>query len=165
MSNLVKGRGQRLIPEYLLKYLEDQKKNGVNITQLIDSNGNPRFVEGRGIAAEVEGVEITYNKWSLSGTHLMLVTCGNIENSITLDATTMLSRFNVPSYILDKIEAVFSGVVEIKGLSLYNEDWSSQNTSIKLWKADGYLYTQWGNTTTTKARSFRIQFDLLIDSE
>lgn len=165
MSN-VKGRGQRLIPEYLLKYLENQKKNGVNITQLVDSNGQPRFVEGDGVGITKEGITIFYCKWSISGTHLMCVVSGTIDNATELVVTDIIAKFEVPAFILNKVLPLFGHIVEIKGILLYADNYTSQNIGLQFRKEASDLRIQPTSTTTLTAnRNFRIQFDLLIDSD
>ena len=108
MSN-VKGKGQRLIPEELLKYLEAYKEahpdptqgGGATLDDIVDSKGNKRFIEGEGTPATITGMTITYNKWSLSGTHLMLVLAGTFDNDVS--ATATLVSFELPEWILNKI--------------------------------------------------------------
>ena len=167
MSNLVKGRGQRLIPEYLLKYLENQKENGVNITQLVDANGNPRFIEGVGVPAEITGFTPTYYKWSLSGTHLMFVLAGNFVNGARVENRTNIVNFTLPEFILNKITPTASNVIEIKSIDVYADDMTYQSFRFKLIKSSETqsMYFETGSFSANNNRGFRIQFDLLIDSD
>lgn len=157
-------QGKRLIPEYLLKYLKGVKENGLNITELVDSKGNPRFIEGDGVATEIAGLTLTYNKWSLSGTHLMIVLAATVADTTVITAGEYIT-LNLPSYILDKIYAVFSNVVSRQTVTLWADDYSSQTFSMQLQKYTNNLKIYFGGVTLTKKRTFRAQFDLLIDSE
>lgn len=166
MSNLVKGRGQRLIPEYLLKYLEKQKENGVNITQLVDSNGNPRFIEGKGTPVVQEGINITQCEWSLCGTHLMFVCAGSVADTTVISNATNLAVYTLPDFVKAKIEPVWaSNYIDRKVATFYGSDWSSQTAPLVLAKFTNINLQMSGSLTLTADRSFRIQFDYLIPSE
>lgn len=163
---MIKGKGQRLIPEELLKYFQNQKDKGMNIVELVDSAGNPRFVEGDGEGLTQEGVTISYCKWSLSGTHLMLVCAGTVASGTTISTGTGIGVFGIPKWIYDKIYSLFSNVVEIKNFNYWGSDYTSQSSITQLQKVSNTLkLSPTGNLTTTANRNFRIQFDLLIDSE
>lgn len=166
--NIIKGKGQRLIPEYLLKYLENQKENGVNITQLVDANGNPRFIEGEGTPLEQEGVTISYCKWSLSGTHLMFVCAGTIEDTTIIENSKVIASFSLPNFIFEKIYPVWADVrIETKNITFYASNWVTQSAGFTLTKRSNAVEINLtsGNFTLTANRGFRMQFDLLIDTE
>ena len=78
---------------------------------------------------------------------------------------THLVRYYPPQWILDKIFPVWSSVrIEVKQLQAFNDDWSHQDFDVTLSKSDEYIYIDCNSTITMdKTRSFRIQFDLLID--
>ena len=111
-----------------------------DISNLVDSKGNPRFVEGNGTPATIEGFTSTYCKWSLSGTHLMLVLAGNVENETTLSG--FIVTFALPEYIMNKIYPIFSSEINRLNITLWGDDFSSQASYIQLLKdANGkYLY-------------------------
>ena len=137
-----------------------------NISNLVDSKGNPRFVEGEGTPATIEGFTPTYCKWSLSGTHLMIVLAGTFANASQLPSNTNFSVYSLPSFIYDKIYAVWGNNLEIKTINAYAEDWTTQAIQFKFMKTSNKtLAIQTNNVAFTAKRSFRVQFDLLIDSE
>ena len=77
---------------------------------LKDANGNARFVEGDVPVNNISGVIFTYKKWSLSGSHFMLVIAGSIaENTSLLNESWF--NFALPDYIKDKIFPIFSDVM------------------------------------------------------
>lgn len=169
MSNLVKGRGQRLIPEELLKYLQNLKDNGMNITELFDSNGNPRFIEGNGTLATIEGVTSSYNKWSLSGTNLMIMCIINLDAGLTLESNVDIFYFEFPQWILDKIYPITSTnlVNRISALRINTTGSGTPTTTAEtIYKTStGIKITNYSKIITTNATNILIQFDLLIDSE
>ena len=137
------------------------------MSNIVDNNGHKRFVEFNGVAGSVEGITITYNKASLSGTHLMVVLAGSIANGTTIDNSKVLAFYNIPAYIMDKIKPVWGSNIEVKTVTAFATDWSSQSFQCVLAKN---ISTQLGifkagPTTFTADRNFRIQFDLLVDSE
>ncbi len=134
--------------------------------EIRDSKGNLRFVEDNGVSETISGVTISYNKWSLSGTHLMCVIFGSVENTTVIDDGTTLSTFNLPSYILDKIIPVQGTRVSWGSIVMHASDFSSQTISYVLNKITGGLQLKTNaGLTLSKDRNFRVQFDLLIDNE
>jgi len=144
--------------------ISSQKKD---IATLVDSKENPRFIEGNGIPASIEGLTTSYCKWSLSGTHLMLVCAGTVEKATVINSV-QLGQFYLPKYISDKIFPTFSNRVEIKSLIFYANDFSSQNINCSLAidnASNKAVILTHGTLTLSADRGFRIQFDVLIDSE
>lgn len=145
--------------------------DGTELTTLmgniVDSHGNKRFVEGVGtIITDVEGLTIKYNKWSLSGTHLMIALAGTFKNGTQLPVNIDLVSFALPAWILNKIIPVWSVNIENKSTLTYAEDWTSQSISLALRKIDDNIVIRCTSAVNfTADRSFRIQYDLLIDSE
>lgn len=135
------------------------------IEALVDDSGNPRFIEGNGTVLEQEGVTISYCKWSLSGTHLMMVCAGNIANATEISTNTSFATFDLPDYIKNKIVPTFATIVDRKQIAFYNEDYSQQNLIVNLLKTSTIAIQTGGAFTASKDRLFRIQFDLLIDNE
>ena len=140
-----------------------------NIT---DANGHKRFIEGNGTPLSQEGVHITYCKWSLSGSHLMCVCAGMVENTTVLHSEDRIAAFYIPNWVAQKIFPVWNDfwISSVKIL-LIAEDWTNQEieVSVGIYKpleGDGAILCQFPTQyTLTKDRSFRFQFDLLIDNE
>jgi hypothetical protein len=173
MSN-IKGKGQRLIPEELLKYLEVYKENhpdptqggGATLDDIVDSQGNKRFIEGEGTTETISGVTFTYNKWSLSGTHLMLVCAGETTSGTALSSNMLFITYSLPDFIMNKIYPIWmNNSVDIKPFYIRNVNSESASlTNIQLRKENNTLtmYSSLAETLSGK-RAFRFQFDLLID--
>ena len=173
--NIIKGKGQRLIPEELLKYLEAFKENhpdptqggGATLDDIVDSQGNKRFIEGNGTVGTVQGLTPTYNKWSLSGTHLMCVLAAHVDIGSHIYNNTTIASFEVPVYIGNKIFPVWNDNIT--------------RTKLNIWSTGGSLsqidvYVKYSNNVISIVYSgsqydfsfesnFRFQVDLLIDSE
>ena len=130
-----------------------------------DLAGHNRFIDGNGSASELEGLEITYIKWSLSGTHLMMVVSGNVENGTVVTGGTNRFFFYLPEWILDKIYPTASNTIEVKVLTLYGSDLSSQTMNVYLNKGINFIGIINSALTLSADRAFRIQFDLLIDAD
>lgn len=140
----------------------------IDIEKIIDKDDHNRFVEGNGIATELAGYTPTYVKWSLSGSHLMFVVAGNVTSGTTLPAGFQLAYFELPSWILDKIYPVFSGILELKTISFYDSSYQSQTKDFALQKSGNYMSVKTPSTvglTMSSNKSFRVQYDLLIDNE
>lgn len=136
-----------------------------DIASLVDSAGNNRFIEGDLEVSEITGVTFTYSKWSLSGTHLMIVIAFDIDNGTVL-GNDKFAEVKLPTWILSKIyPSYLTNTVEVKGTNIYDTSWGSQFMNIKLIKRTEYLEVQCNAITLSSAKSGRIQFDLLIDAE
>lgn len=190
------SQGKRMVNENLIKYLKEMDKEGISIADLadmlsnydassdvfdgdtlmenvIDQEGNNRFVEGVGTQATVSGLNVSYMKWSLSGTHLMLVAFGTIDNETNLlDAGNGINIiFDIPKYIYDKIytlQGTATGRIDMKDILIYDYGLSSTQTlKCSIFKDfnNKIKINNYQALTTTANRIFRLQFDLLIDNE
>ena len=167
--------GKRMVPEYLVKGLEEAytKTSGgtgstINLMEnIVDSKGNKRFVEGAFTPYAIEKVTYTYCKWSLSGSHLMIVLAGNCESGAVFSNKDW-SNITLPTWILDKIYPTVNSVIDNKTMLLrkINEWWTSQSIGLTLQKYAGRLMIRIeSNVTSNSDSAFRIQFDLLIDND
>ena len=137
------------------------------LDNIVDKDGNKRFIETNGTPSTKTGLTITYNKCSLSGTHIMFVIAGNIANTTAILTNDVRCKFDLPQWILDKIFPVWdSSRVDIKAFPLIADDWSTQSLQFVMTKlSNGIEIGNSAAVTLTADRSFRIQFDLLIDNE
>ena len=140
-----------------------------DIATLVDKDGHERFIEGEvKINESLTGATITYAKWSLSGSHLLIVVAGNSKEDDVFGAyNPLVSIEDLPDWVLNKIAVVFgSSYIEQKQISMYAEDWSTQTFYCLLGKDNNGLFIRkTGSTTLTTDKGFRIAFDLLIDND
>ena len=138
--------------------------NAVTLNNVVDSNGNPRFIEGNGTPISQTGVSITYCKWSLSGTHLILCVAGTFESGTTVAANVNVGSFPVPKFAYDKVTTLFLNFVDRKSFAIYDSSYQGQTVVINLVKSGDNVRIQPGASFTTNSKkNFRFQFDLLID--
>lgn len=134
---------------------------------IVDSQGNKRFIESDIEIETITNVTKLYGKVSLSGTHLMIVLAINIANGGTIANNTDIALINLPDYIKDKITPLWTtNAIENKSVTFWGNDWTSQSGSCALIKTtDGLKIVATNNITATASRNARIQFDLLIDAD
>lgn len=149
--------------EYSYQLLND-------ITSLVDSAGNSRFIEGDITTNAISNIKYTYKKWSLSGTHLMIVLAGEATANATIETNQEYGNLVLPPFIRSKI-ATLTPEGRISSSQLWSfvayEATSLKNISLVSYSADGPLsIIGWatGNFTIPKG-TFRLQFDLLIDAD
>ena len=153
--------------------------NVVNVNrleQIVDSNGNPRFLEGNGqYTIDEDVIGVLYCKWSLSGSHLMVVITGRFASSKAIPQYKPLATYELPDFIINKIYSVtgahygnisridiklFTQTVEAisteAGYGYINED--SPNI-LRILCRDGFT------TSANEYNFFRAQLDLIIDTE
>lgn len=144
----------------------DPTKLTILMANIVDSQGNKRFVEGNieksGANTQIEKI---YGKWSLSGTHLLLVFCFNhLANETLGNGAWMAYAQLLPSYILNKIKPISGDIV---GIFPYYRGTSNTSSYISLVKNNtGLVLVYYGNSyTPTEDEISRVQIDLLIDSD
>lgn len=132
---------------------------------IIDEDGHKRFQEWNISTDPNLGITFTYAKASLSGTHLMLVLAGSVENATELIAGKNWGAVSLPSWVMEKIVPVWGSYIETRGVTLRSDDWGTQSYTVVLHKASSNTLqiVSIGSLTLSADRSFRIQFDLLID--
>lgn len=136
-----------------------------------DSDGHYRFAQGTINTETISGVTWTYNKWVLSGNHLMLVLAGDVASGTTLGVQVLggVDFTGNNAWMNSKIVPLFaSSVISINDARGYYDDWNSVNMQTTLMKAsnngvDGVYFYLIQAPTYSQAGHFRIQFDLLID--
>ena len=143
--------------------------SGIKIEDLVDKAGNKRFIEGNfSLYPSIveEGFTGIYCKWSLSGSHLMIVLAGSIEDETT-HASTDVALIEIPEWVFNKIYPVGSSIyIEQKVIKAYSEDFStSQDMAVSLRKRTNSLDIVISSFTATAKRYFRAEFDLLIDDD
>jgi len=148
------------------KQIQELVKNTPkDIESLVDSQGHDRFPKGDIEIEEITGITKTYGKWSLSGTHLMIVLACKCENGAIFVSGNTLAEVDIPTWILDKIIPIFSTQVERKSTSCYGADYTTQTLQVNLVKSSGKLIIQTGSLTLSATRDFRVSFDLIIDND
>lgn len=134
---------------------------------IVDKDGHKRFIEGDiTLRDEVpSGFKKTYGKWSLSGTHLLIVLAGEVDNGTEFSAQTICDMNDIPSWIPEKVQLLRPNerVVDQYNLVLYGG--SAQNVSVYLEKSSGSVLRLYlSSFTASSDKTFRINFDLLIDN-
>lgn len=129
-----------------------------------DLSGNLRFIEGTGVVNV--NIKNAYAKWSLSGTHLMIVLFGTIENGTTInDQDNLFELKDVPQWVLDRITTMSPGIVSRKSAEAYDSNFVAVTLNTRLGKTTQLFINQRISFTATDDTVFRIQYDLLIDAE
>ena len=134
---------------------------------IVDAQGHKRFIEGDiDLLEDATEYTKTYGKWSLSGTHLMIVLGIDVANGTTTTHNT-LAILSLPQWVKDKIYVLYgSATVLAHQATGYGDDYTSQQVSSAINKrADGKVEIYLASFTASANRHFRIAFDLLIDNE
>lgn len=149
-------------------------ENGVNgeqvklqLSNIVDADGNPRFIEGDiELKANIpSGFHKTYGKWSLSGTHLMIVLAGNIDNGTEVSGV-LAEMGNIPQWITNKVSLLRPNENIVDQYQVVFYGGSTQNSTIYLEKSSTEILRLYlGSITVNADKSFRIVFDLLIDND
>lgn len=138
---------------------------------IVDKDGHKRFVEGDIELPDNVPFTKEYGKWSLSGTHLLIVLVLDVPDGTVLGGSTIFGTFNLPKWIYDKIVVLYgTGRVDYKQFSLFADDATFQSFIGLLIKSNDENNTmelnfRGTNITLTADRRVKITFDILIDNE
>lgn len=154
-------------------YSENQLENKVksvqkDITTLVDKDGHDRFIEGDINIETITGVSKKYGKWSLSGSHLLIVLVLSMEVDADLANSDLVATINIPEWILNKIAPVWSTAILYYNGTFRDDSWNALNCNFTLRKEENPSLLQIrcaSNITNTSAKKYcRIALDLLIDN-
>lgn len=141
------------------------------LENIVDSDGHKRFIEGDITPQEIEGVNFVFAKWSLSGTHLMIVMAGNIDVTETLSTNTTLAVItNIPAWVMSKIYPIASPSAVVMFKDEIGREIGGSGQKELQFELDKTSNTQLNilyigeNYTPTATNGFRVEFDLLIDN-
>ena len=136
---------------------------------IVDKDGHKRFIEG-----DIElspgyesSINKTYGKYSLSGSHLLIVLAGNFIAEQTASGG-VCATLTLPKWIFDKISATFASYIYITSFGVRGDDTAPLgNASVALIKGENnQLYIGFTSPVTVNTKgNFRFNFDLLIDNE
>ena len=143
----------------------EQKENLKVFEHIVDKDGHPRFIEGEITIETIEGISQSYGKWSLSGSHLMIVLALSVENALVVSTGNVAIISNIPSWVMDKIVALTGSTVVPYVNFTFVGGGTTQALAAQLLKSSNNLYIQMYSFTSSGDRSGRIQFDLIIDNE
>ena len=140
-----------------------QEVNANQLEGILDKNGHQRFIEDTPTLAQLIEDIVVYAKWSLSGSHLMLVLAmyNNSGASITVPQYAEFCSFvSLPDWVKAKIlptnpNANILG--DVAGVSNVKCTKASSDGNVK--------FVAFENFTIADGGAVRMQFDLLIDNE
>ena len=145
-----------------------QDTYGIDINNLIDKDGHPRFIEGAGENTAVTGVTYNYSKWSLSGSHLMIVLDVMIAGDTALSTNDFDTTFDIPKWIYDKLYPAIGVYLDAKNFDTSYNGYGLSGTQIGfyIYKDNGKLRLRNISYTASSADEHcRVVFDFLIDNE
>lgn len=149
----------------VVKAVEDTSALKV-FENIVDKDGHKRFIEGEGIPETITGLSVLYNKWSLSGSHLMFVFAFKLDASSAVGGGSTFIRYTLPQWIMDKIAVLFGSYsVDNQKFDYFDNNGTPYDARIQLRKQDGQIKIATtgaiGQNVETRGR---FEFDLLIDN-
>ena len=165
-DSILKGDVDDMTKDYIINTVEEEQSLQV-FENIVDKDGHKRFLEGNIALRTISGLTPTYGKWSLSGSHLLIVFAFDVENTTAIANNTTLADCPLPKWIYDKIVALFGNIIDRKTFTLWANDYSTQSINVFMLKStsEDSLFFQCNNIILSADRHVRIAFDLLIDNE
>lgn len=141
---------------------------GVLLDDIVDLQGHKRFIEGELILGK-EGLTSEYSKWSLSGSHLIIVGYIKIPAGTAIAATDVYYNVELPTWVLNKVKTIASTLVNPSmnfTPVLSNGVSTTPAITAYLLKQNDKLVVRAGGATAREEDIYvRIQFDILIDAD
>ena len=114
-----------------------------------------------------------FTRWSLSGTHLMVVISGEFkQGTYTAPALAFENSayVEIPTFIKDRIYLIYGSDSYLDGKDIqianFNAGFTTTNRfCLRKWGSELVIQFPAENITFTSNAYFRVQFDLLIDTD
>ena len=107
--------------EELQALIEEQGgSGGSTLDNIVDSNGNKRFIEGKGISTANEELTFFSIKWTLNGNNLIFEILG-LTNIEIINTRMKICEFTLPEFITNKINALNGTVGLTQGIATDGE--------------------------------------------
>lgn len=137
--------------------------SAVKLADIVDSQGNNRFINNYGIWSAVPGMQGIKATWSLNGYNLMFEALGAFQQNVDHD-TTIVS-FELPQWILNKISVLGGDIVDMIRFSIVGAKQGINSATLLIAKTtDGRVaFNTPGGFTFTEPKTFRIRYNLIID--
>lgn len=144
------------------------------LENIVDDNGDLRFNEGSIDVIDTLEDYVIFSKWSLSGTHLLLVLCiyNTSESDITISGASQITTpINLPQWVKSKIYPMGTTyhVMRISGgITGYKpSDLTASANPVEtyLMKANNDITINTIDATFESGFYYRFEYNLLIDME
>lgn len=149
--------------------------NGQNVTvtakrllnEIVDSQGRQRFIEGNLNPVELEGETVKYAKWSLSGTHLMVVFAFTMSANAEIQEQQTIFSAIFPAWVASKIRTIKDTYVDFVAITAFNTNTLGEvNLRFRVVKSgNSIIVNKRGATTFADDTYVRIELDFLIDTD
>ena len=156
-------------PQLLEAVEQEAEVNGLKAFEnIVDKDGHKRFDKGEITLTDnvPEGITKTFGKWSLSGTHLLIVLCLECANGTVVNDNIILSNVSFPKWIWDKIVPIANTVIAFGTYTAYDTSFQTQSFNVRIAKTstEGIIaMMKSGAVTLSSTKNVRITFDLYID--
>ena len=132
-----------------------------------DEDGHQRFLSGTATITPPEGVTVNYAKWSLSGTHLMLVLDITMAPGTELANNDIYAVFNLPSWIVNKLVSPLDEYIDAKNAPIRESGYVLTNYNIRYYvykdSTDAISIRNLSQSVGDTTQYARVTFDFIID--
>lgn len=134
----------------------------ITLDDIINGDGNNRFMLNYGIWSSVQGMQGLQARWSLNGYNLMFEALGTFQTNVNPD--TNIVSFKLPKWILNRIITPLLDVVDIFRFSIVNENGEISSATLMVTKtSDRIIFNASEGVTFTQPVVFRIRYNLIIE--
>ena len=144
--------------EYSYRLLND-------IEALVDSNGNHRFVEGKGVPENVDGLTISSSKWTLNGNNLVFEILGSLNKD--LPSNTKICSFILPEWIANKLTLAVANLIDLTYNIMAFTSGGASPLYVLIYKYSNAIdfVISSGASGISEMGYFKIRYNIIIDNE
>ena len=144
--------------EYSYRLLND-------IEALVDRNGNQRFIEGVGVADNVDGMTIISSKWELNGKNLIFEILGSLNKDVP--SNTRICRFILPEWLANKMAPLVANIIDITYNIIASTSGGASPLYVLIYKYSNALdfVISSGASSIQSTEYFKIRYNIIIDNE
>ena len=136
-----------------------------DIEALVDSNGKQRFIEGKGVPENVDGMTIISSKWALNGKNLIFEILGSLNKDVP--SNTTICRFILPEWIANKLTPAVANLIDLAYNVIAFISGGATPLYILIYKYSNALdfVISSGGSGISETGYFKIRYNIIIDNE
>ena len=145
-------------------YSEEELLEVAKIENLVDSEGRNRFIEGVGVADDVDGMTVISSKWKLNGKNLIFEIIGLFNKAVP--SNTRICRFILPEWLANKITPLVANIIDITDTIIASTSGGASPLYALIYKYSNALdfVISSGTSDIQSDKYCKIRYNIIIDN-
>ena len=145
-------------------YSEEEILEVAKIENLLDSKGRNRFIEGVGVADNVDGMTIVSSKWVLNGNNLIFEILMALNKDVP--SNTRICRFILPEWLANKMAPLVANIIDISYNIMASPSGGASPLYVLIYKYSNALdfVISSGASSIQSTKYCKIRYNFIIDN-